>query len=327
VQTPTGEQFSLYFSGPSGHATATIVQLAASLREYRVDGVDVVEPYAPSEHTPYGSGMVLVPWPNRVANGQWSLDGEPQQLEITEPAFNNALHGLLVTTFYEPVERSANAVTLAATVHPQAGYPFLLETSVRYELLDDGLTVSHSIRNLSTRSAPVAVGAHPYLRIGDVPTDDLVLRIAAGSRFEVDEQFIPTAEVPIEGFDGGRLGDLELNDAFGRVPFTDGIAVHSITAPDGRRVELWQDASFGYVQVYTCRVFPSARVLRFAVAIEPMTAPPNALATGQGLRWLEPGEVWELRWGIRPQLSWPTRMPQANAGGTRAHATLNESGL
>ena len=302
MQTPTGEQFSLHFNGPSGRATATVVQLAASLREYRVDGVDVVEPYGLSEQTPYGSGTVLVPWPNRVAGGQWTLDGEPQQLEITEPAFNNALHGLLMMTLFRLVEQSPSAVTLAATVQPQTGYPFLLETTVRYELLDDGLTVTHTIRNLSTRSAPVAVGTHPYLRIGDVPTDDLVLRLAAGSRFEVDENFIPTAEVPIAGFDGGRLRDLELNDAFGGVPFTDGIAVHSITAPDGRRVELWQDVNFDYVQVYTCRVFPSAGSVRFAVAIEPMTAPPNALATGQGLRWLEPSEVWELQWGIRPRL-------------------------
>ena len=303
MQTPTGEQFSLHFDGPSGRATATVVQLAASLREYRVDGVDVVEPYAQTEQTPYGSGIVLVPWPNRVAKGQWTLNGEPQQLEITEPAFNNALHGLLVMTLYQMVERSANAVTLAATVQPQAGYPFLLETIVRYELLDDGLTVTHTIRNLSKRSAPVAVGSHPYLRIGDVPTDDLVLRVAAGSRFEVDEQFIPTAEVPIAGFDGGQLRDLELNDAFGQVPHEDGIAIHSITAPDGRRVELWQDDNFGYVQVYTCRVFPTAGETRFAVAIEPMTAPPNALATGQGLRWLEPDEAWTLRWGISPQLA------------------------
>lgn len=308
VQTPTGLQFSLSHDGPAGHATATVVQLAASLREYRLNGVDVVEPYAENEEIPYGSGYILVPWPNRVARGLWMLDGEPQQLEITEPAFNNALHGLLAMDFYRAADHAANAVTLAATLDPQPGYPFTLETTIRYQLLDDGLTVTHRIRNLSTRSAPVAVGAHPYLRVGDVPTDDLVLRIAAGTRFEVDEQFIPTAEVPTAGsvFDlhgGGLLRDLVLNDAFGELVTKDGVAVHSVAAPDGRSVELWQDANFEYVQVYTCRTFPSAGAIRFAVAIEPMTAPPNALATGQGLRWLEPDETWELRWGIRPQFA------------------------
>jgi aldose 1-epimerase len=304
VQLPNGEQFLLSHDGPSGHATAAIMQRAASLREYRVEGIDVVEPYGEAEETPYGSGIVLVPWPNRVRDGEWMLDGEPQQLDITEPAFHNAIHGLLQHTLYTPLSWSADTVTLAATVEPQAGYPFRLETRVRYQLEDDGLTVTHTIRNVSKRSAPVAVGAHPYLRIGDVPTADLTLRVAAGTQFEADGQFIPTSEGAIDDalVAGAPLATLELNDTFGEVPFTDGRAVHSVTAPDGRSVELWQDASLGYVQVYTCRTFPSAGGERFAVAIEPMTAPPNALATGQGLRWLERDEQWELRWGIRPRL-------------------------
>jgi aldose 1-epimerase len=30
-----------------------------------------------------------------------------------------------------------------------------------------------------------------------------------------------------------------------------------------------------------------------------MTAPANAFNTGQGLRWLAPGEEWTATWGIR----------------------------
>ncbi len=30
-----------------------------------------------------------------------------------------------------------------------------------------------------------------------------------------------------------------------------------------------------------------------------MTAPPDAFNSGEGLRWLEPGDIWEARWGIR----------------------------
>ena len=30
-----------------------------------------------------------------------------------------------------------------------------------------------------------------------------------------------------------------------------------------------------------------------------MTAPAEALNSGQGLRWLEPGEEWSVAWGIR----------------------------
>jgi aldose 1-epimerase len=36
-----------------------------------------------------------------------------------------------------------------------------------------------------------------------------------------------------------------------------------------------------------------------AVAVEPMTAPPDALNSGQSLIWLEPGESSEGSWGLR----------------------------
>ncbi len=53
---------------------------------------------------PFGCGIVLVPWPNRVEDGRWTLDGQPQQLDLTEPARHNAIHGLLRTTAYDLVE-------------------------------------------------------------------------------------------------------------------------------------------------------------------------------------------------------------------------------
>lgn len=39
--------------------------------------------------------------------------------------------------------------------------------------------------------------------------------------------------------------------------------------------------------------------MKTAIAVEPMTAPAEAFTSGQGLRWLEPGEEWTLAWGIR----------------------------
>ena len=33
-----------------------------------------------------------------------------------------------------------------------------------------------------------------------------------------------------------------------------------------------------------------------------MTAPANAFNSGEGLRWLAPGETWHLSWGIRYQI-------------------------
>lgn len=300
----SGTQHRLSRSGPNGVVTATVTELAAGLRELRVGGRTLVEPFGEDVVAPMGCGMVLVPWPNRVRDARWTLDGAPQQLDVTEAATGNASHGLLRNTGYRVETSSDSAVTLAATVFPQHGFPFRLDTTVRYEVVDDGLSVTHEIVNRSDRTAPVAVGAHPYLALGGVPTEDLTLSIAADTWFETDEQRIPIAERSVDGtandLRGGALVDgLSLDVGLGGLRVTDGRMRHRLTAPDGVFVELWADEVFRFVQVYTPSNFPKADGPGVAVAIEPMTAPADALNSGTGLRWLEPEERWSLSWGIR----------------------------
>jgi aldose 1-epimerase len=300
MTTALGKQFTI----TAGSSSVTVTELAAALRVFTVDGVDIVPPYGTEQPAPYGSGIVLMPWPNRVEDGQWQLDGVTQQLDITEPKLHNAIHGLLRWAAYTVVEHTENSVTLAAPVFPQHGYPFHLETTVTYTLTEGALEVTHGVTNVGTTAAPVAIGTHPFITIGDVDADDLILTLAATTHFPVDERLIPTAEEPVVGTQwdlrgGKRLGDLVLDDGFGGVEHVDGIATHSLSAPDGRSVELWQDENFGYVQAFSTRLYPKGDAVGLAVAVEPMTAPTNAFVTGQSLSWLEPGHHWDARWGIR----------------------------
>jgi aldose 1-epimerase len=303
MHAPTGEQFRLTATWGTSTTEAIVTELAAGLRTLTVGGMHLTEPFAESAKPSFGNGIVLVPWPNRVRDAVWQLDGEEQQLDVTEPAQGNAIHGLLRNTAYRVLERSEASVTLGATVFPQHGYPFLLQTSVRYEVVADGLTVTHSIRNSSGASAPVAVGAHPFLRVGDATIEDLTIEVQAGTWFETDARQNPIGEHPVDGTDydlsaGRRVGDLTLDTAFGAVQMEDGIARHRLSASDGRWVELWQDADFGHVQVFTAPAFEREDGKGLAVAIEPMTAPANALNSGDGLHWLQPAETWTLSWGI-----------------------------
>ena len=303
MRAPTGAQYRLTRSTPLGQAEATITEVAASIREFRIGGVELTEPYGEFSVPPFACGIILVPWPNRIEDGVWMLDGVEEQLDLTEPDKHNAIHGLLRNTAYKVIDHTADSVTLGATIFPQHGYPFLLETSVRHELTDDGMTVTHRITNDTDLPAPVAIGAHPFFSIGDVATEELTLTVHAGSRFPVDERLNPSAEIPVEGTDydlrgGRRVADLHLDDAFGDVT-PDGQVTATLTAPDGRSVSLWQDENFPYVQVFTTNKFPRGTTKVTAIAIEPMTAPANAFNSGQSLRWLEPGETWQASWGIR----------------------------
>jgi aldose 1-epimerase len=302
MRAPTGEQFRLTRPTPNGLAEAVIVEVAASIREFRIGGVELTEPYGEFSVPPFADGIVLVPWPNRIPDGIWKLDGVAQQLDLTEPDKHNAIHGLLRHAPYRVLEQADGSVTLGATVFPQHGYPFLLETSVRHELTDDGMTVTHRITNESDAPAPAAIGSHPFFQIGDVPTDDLTLTVHAGTRFPVDERLNPSAEIAVDGVydlrDGRRVAEVSLDDAFGDVTPIDQVTA-TLTAPDGRSVSLWQDENFPYVQIFTTRIFPRGTGFTTAIAMEPMTAPANAFNSGQSLKWLNPGETWQAAWGIR----------------------------
>jgi len=297
--SPTGEQFVLTL----GDAHAVITELAAALRELSIGGVGLTESYPAGSAPPFADGIVLMPWPNRIEDAVWQLDGTPQQLAITEPDRNNALHGLLRYTAYRLVERTESSVTLGAVVFPQHGYPFHLDTTVRYELVADGIKVTHTVRNLSNAKAPVAIGTHPFLAMSDVPTEELELTVYAATRFEVDARLNPIREIDVEGpqYDlrpGRLVKDLQLDDAFGGLITVDGVSA-VLRAPDGREVRLLQDDNHPYVQVFTTRDFPKNGGTGLAVAVEPMTAPPNAFNTGVGLHWVEPGDSWAVGWGIQ----------------------------
>ncbi len=280
-----------------GDVSAQIAQVGASLRSLRIGSVDLIAPYPLDAPTPSGSGVVLVPWPNRIRDGRWDDDGTERQLAISEPKLGNASHGLLRYTAYT-VEETASATTLSATIFPQTGYPYLVETSVTYVLRTDGIDVTHALTNRSATAAPVAVGTHPFLTIGDVDPHDLVLRVPAQTAFETDERMLPTGTRPADAAlrDGIRLGDAKLDTGFTdleRDP--DGLVRTSVTAPDGRRLTLWQGAGFDFVQVFTTVKYPGQAL---ALAIEPMTAPADAFNSGLGVRRLSPGETWTLQWGI-----------------------------
>jgi aldose 1-epimerase len=127
-----GEQYELTLEAAGRSVRAVIAEVAAAIRHLSVDGVEVTAGDDDDAPPPFECGIVLVPWPNRVRDGRWTHDGRTLQLDITEPERGNALHGLLRNTPYQLVERSECSVTLEAQVFPQNGYPFHLDTRVRY---------------------------------------------------------------------------------------------------------------------------------------------------------------------------------------------------
>ncbi|WP_093078051.1 aldose 1-epimerase family protein [Pseudonocardia oroxyli] len=287
---PCGEHFTIV----SGAARAAVSEVGAGLRYFAVGETLYTEPVPDGSRPPRGSGALLAPWPNRVAGGRWTWEGRTQQLALSEPAAGNAIHGLLRHAFWRPSDQTDAAITLTATAPPQNGWPQPVTVAVTYRVGDDGLSVETTATNEGSGPIPFGLGFHPYLRVGDTPTDDCTLTLAARAQLPLRDQ-IPSG--PLAPRDTTfPLATTTLDDAFGDCVPTDGLVRHTLTGPDGG-VELWADPAFGWVQVFTPDDMPGHGR---AVAVEPMTCPPDALNSGTDLQILEPGESWTGSWGLRP---------------------------
>lgn len=288
----SGETFEIV----DGDARAVVYEVGAALGGTTIGGLTRTEPYPPSTRPPKGAGAVLAPWPNRVRGGRWTHDGAAQQLALSEPAAGNAIHGLLRHVPWAPEARSPEEVTLVAVATVQPGWPQPVRVAVTYSVRDGaGLTVSTTATNLGDRTVPFGLGFHPYLRVGDVPADDLRLTLAARTRIPLRDQLPDGPAEPVE-VTGLPLRGQDFDDAFADcAPDADGRVRHRVVAPDGTGTELWAEPEFGWVQVFTPSDFPGSGR---AVAVEPMTCPPDALNSGDGLVRLAPGQSWTGAWGI-----------------------------
>ena len=305
VASPTGQQWRIGY----GRQEVIVCEVGATLRTYSVREHPVVDGFAVDEWSHSGRGQILAPWPNRLADGRYEFNGVRAQAALDEPERRNAIHGLVRWMPWTLQTRHQNQLSLRLQLHPTPGYPFSLLLDVEYHLGRDGLTVTTTARSFEEGPIPFGLGFHPYLTAGPETVDGAILRVPAHHTLDLDDRGLPTgALTPVAGterdFTTGRfLGPLALDTAYttlDREP--DGTARATIDAPGGARgATLWVDAAFPYLMVYTGDTLPEQQRRRRAVAIEPMTCPPNALRTGKDVIDLQPGQEWTARWGIEPR--------------------------
>ena len=241
-----------------GDHRVVVVEVGGGIRSW--DGV--LDGYGRDEMCPSGRGAVLAPWPNRLSEGRYTWDGEQYQLALTEPAGGAAIHGLVRWANWDAVERDASRVVMQHVIYPQTGYPFTLWLRVEYRLGSSGLAVLTTAENIGDRACPFGVGHHPYIAAPTGRVDDLTLQ-------------------------GKPIGTTRYDDTF---------ALEGPWRLEVGDVTVWADERWKYVQLFTGDEKPD--VARRAIAVEPMTCPPNAFRSGQDVIRLEPGERFEGRWGI-----------------------------
>jgi aldose 1-epimerase len=300
----TGVQYEI----EAGPYRATVTELGAGLRELTLRGQPVVAGYEADELPPAGAGQLLAPWPNRIDGGRYVFGGAEQHLALTEPARGNAIHGLTRWMSWTVIRHEASAVLLRSAPHGQQGYPFCLEIEAEYRLdAHDGLHVAITAHNRGSRAAPYGTGSHPYLTVRTPSVDDCELTVPAESWLPMDDRGIPSGPpatvegTPYDFREPRTIGTTQLDHALtGLSRDGDGRAWAHLVADGGAgtQVSLWAGQGYHWLQVFTGDPLgPDRR--RKAVAIEPMTCPPNAFASTDDLLVLEPGEAVTHAWGIR----------------------------
>lgn len=295
----------------AGGYGAVIASVGATLRALTFEGRDLIIPFGAEQMRPEMRGALLAPWPNRTADGRYDFDGHTHQLPINEVGTRNASHGLVSWQDFDVYAPSADSVALTTTLQPQPGYPWRLRIESRFSLGDDGLTQEVSATNLSESPAPFGVGGHPYLVAGESfrsAVDDWQLEVPATRVCLItQDRMLPIGVVDVgspagDGFDFRtlrRIGSRELNNAYTGLTRNGGAGARvRVTGVSGQGVEIILSEDCKWVQVYTADGSPGASY-RAAVAVEPMTCPPDAMNSKCDLMVLAPGKTKRASWTIR----------------------------
>lgn len=263
---------------------AVVSASGASIRAVHCAGRPLLRSFPAGEHPPAATNIVLAPWPNRVAGAAFEFAGQAHSLAVTEPERGHALHGLSPGTTFD-LSADSDTARLRAVLGPAPGWPWRIEVRVTYTVRRWGIRAEITARNLSAEPAPCALGAHPYLDPLGWPLDECVLHLGVGQRLPLDSAMIPVGAVEPWPHSRIPMRDRCFDDV---LYFQDSPHEVRLVHPSGEGVLL--RSAHRWTQLYTS----PERWL----AVEPMTAPPNALNSRVDLSILGPGESLSAEYSV-----------------------------
>ena len=162
-------------------------------------GFNSLPPY--EDENPY-FGALIGRYGNRIANGNFKLDGQSYKLDINNPP--NHLHGGLKgfhKVVWNPKEiindRNVSLELTYLSKHMEEGYPGNLDVKVTYTLNNkDELSVFYEAE--TDKKTIINLTQHSYFNLSGNFSNDILdheIRINADSFLPVDETLIPTGEI------------------------------------------------------------------------------------------------------------------------------------
>jgi aldose 1-epimerase len=270
---------------------AVISRTGSAIVSLTLEGSAVI-PETSSPRSLY-HGVLLAPWPNRIAGGAYEFQGKKYQAKINED-FGNALHGLLFESQANVESVTDNSVRLVSEIFATEAYPWDLTVKVSFVLSEQGLLVETTATNNCQQVAPVGLGTHPYF----VFDKDSTLEVRASKAFVHGPDMMPISEIEASEIGFGAGSKKSLENLFLDVQFTDVLAGCAVLRTSNWSIEIFQERA-DFLMVYTTNSFNWLNGETRAVAIEPQTSAADAFNNGAGLLTLAPNASASYVWGVR----------------------------
>lgn len=272
--------------------------LGASLRHRGDELLGRVEDLAGFARAGRTCGIpLLYPWANRLAGTRYSAAG--QFVSLAEHAellghddLGQPMHGIpwsrLAWTVTDQTTTALRAKLEWDRAEWLAVFPFRHRVEMNAWLAEDSLSIECAVTPTAKDRVPISFGFHPYLKLPGLARGDWNARFPAMSHLELDARKIPTGRAePFAALDG----------AFGARTFDDAFALDAggaafVLSGGGRQLTLEFAQGYRFAQLF-------APPDKDVIAIEPMTAPANALVSGQSLHIIAPGETYRAKFVVR----------------------------
>lgn len=227
---------------------------------------------------------LLYPWANRLSGTRYGAVDLTDAPRVRRDPNGLPIHGLLhAWPHWEITEHTGDRLRARTDLSALAGFPFPHVLEQHVHLTGTSLAIATMVRATGEVDVPISFGYHPYV----ATTDADRLEVPARTHLTLDDRGLPTGEAEAQPAETIALAGAALDDLFTGLPNP---PAFTLVRPE-RRITVTFDHGYPVAQLY----HPPGQGL---LAIEPMTAPTNALVTGDDLPAVAPGATFVATFSI-----------------------------